>query len=89
MRQSSKKAAALILLLLITCLVFAFLVAGKFYISALVVGVVLLVEVYSLFHLMDLSQLYTVLFCLWFLVLGAIEYFVLRFIWRRWFSLAD
>ncbi|HHN8738366.1 DUF1158 family protein, partial [Pseudomonas aeruginosa] len=25
----------------------------------------------------------------WFLVLGAIEYFVLRFIWRRWFSLAD
>ncbi|HCS3332758.1 TPA: DUF1158 family protein, partial [Shigella flexneri] len=24
-----------------------------------------------------------------FLVLGAIEYFVLRFIWRRWFSLAD
>ncbi|EKF7450473.1 DUF1158 family protein, partial [Escherichia coli] len=21
--------------------------------------------------------------------LGAIEYFVLRFIWRRWFSLAD
>lgn len=41
------------------------------------------------FHLMDLSQLYTLLFCLWFLVLGAIEYFVLRFIWRRWFSLAD
>ena len=42
-----------------------------------------------MFHLMDLSQLYTLLFCLWFLVLGAIEYFVLRFIWRRWFSLAD
>ena len=41
------------------------------------------------FHLMDLSLLYTLLFCLWFLVLGAIEYFVLRFIWRRWFSLAD
>lgn len=56
MRQSSKKAAALILLLLITCLVFAFLVAGKFYISALVVGVVLLVEVYSLFHLMGKSE---------------------------------
>ena len=51
MRQSSKKAAALILLLLITCLVFAFLVAGKFYISALVVGMVLLIEAYSLFHL--------------------------------------
>ncbi|HHU8860773.1 TPA: DUF1158 family protein, partial [Escherichia coli] len=43
----------------------------------------------TMFHLMDLSQLYTLLFCLWFLVLGAIEYFVLRFIWRRWFSLAD
>lgn len=41
------------------------------------------------FQMMDLSQLYTLLFCLWFLVLGAIEYFVLRFIWRRWFSLAD
>ncbi|CTT36319.1 membrane protein YbdJ [Escherichia coli] len=43
----------------------------------------------TMFHLMDLSQLYTLLFCLWFLVLGAIEYFVLRFIWQRWFSLAD
>ncbi|WP_428996796.1 DUF1158 family protein [Pseudomonas aeruginosa] len=29
------------------------------------------------------------MFCLWFLVLGAIEYFFLRFICRRWFSLAD
>ncbi|MCP5634582.1 DUF1158 domain-containing protein, partial [Klebsiella pneumoniae] len=28
-------------------------------------------------------------FCLWFLVLGAIEFFILRFIWRRWFSLAS
>ena len=27
---------------------------------------------------MDLNQLYTVLFCLWFLALGAIEYLVLR-----------
>ncbi|MGE9627627.1 DUF1158 family protein, partial [Escherichia coli] len=24
-----------------------------------------------------------------FLLLGVIEYLVLRFIWRRWFSLAD
>ncbi|ENT6607476.1 DUF1158 family protein [Escherichia coli] len=39
--------------------------------------------------LQQCRQLYTLLFCLWFLVLGAIEYFVLRFIWRRWFSLAD
>ena len=28
--------------------------------------------------MMDLNQLYTVLFCLWFLALGAIEYLVLR-----------
>lgn len=56
MRQSSKKMAALILLLLITCLVFAFLVTGKFYISALVVGVVLLIEAYYLFHLMGKSE---------------------------------
>ena len=34
---------------------------------------------------MDLNQLYTVLFCLWFLALGAIEYLVLRWVWRRWF----
>ena len=38
------------------------------------------------FHMMDLNQLYTVLFCLWFLALGAIEYLVLRWVWRRWFS---
>ena len=30
------------------------------------------------FHMMDLNQLYTVLFCLWFLALGAIEYLVPR-----------
>ena len=35
--------------------------------------------------MMDLNQLYTVLFCLWFLALGAIEYLVLRWVWRRWF----
>ena len=38
-------------------------------------------------HMMDLNQLYTVLFCLRFLALGAIEYLVLRWVWRRWFSL--
>lgn len=37
-------------------------------------------------HLMDLNQLYTLMFCLWFLALGAVEYFVMRFIWRRWFA---
>ncbi|RPH26895.1 DUF1158 domain-containing protein [Buttiauxella warmboldiae] len=38
-------------------------------------------------HLLDMNQLYTLIFCLWFLALGAIEYFVIRFIWRRWFSI--
>lgn len=38
------------------------------------------------FHLMDLNQLYTLLFCIWFLLLGAIEFFALRFIWRRWLA---
>lgn len=39
------------------------------------------------FHLQDLNQLYTLIFCVWFLALGAIEYFVIRFIWKRWFSI--
>lgn len=47
-------------------------------------GLTLAQKLVTMFHLMDLSQLYTLLFCMWFLVLGAIEYFVLRFIWRRW-----
>ncbi|NIY47464.1 DUF1158 domain-containing protein [Cedecea colo] len=38
------------------------------------------------FHLLDLNQLYTIIFCVWFLLLGVIEYFVIRFVWRRWFS---
>nr|APO32761.1 Protein of unknown function (DUF1158) [uncultured bacterium]APO33147.1 Protein of unknown function (DUF1158) [uncultured bacterium] len=32
---------------------------------------------------------YTLIFCLWFLALGIVEYLVLRWVWRRWFSLAD
>ncbi|WP_199015811.1 DUF1158 domain-containing protein [Shimwellia pseudoproteus] len=38
------------------------------------------------FHLQDLNQLYTLIFCLWFLLLGCAEYLLIRFIWRRWFS---
>jgi len=38
------------------------------------------------FHLLDINQLYTIIFCVWFLLLGVIEYFVIRFVWRRWFS---
>ena len=52
-------------------------------------GLVVAQKLMSTFHLMDLNQLYTLLFCLWCLVLGAIEFFVLRFIWRRWFSRAS
>lgn len=51
-------------------------------------GLALAQKLVALFHLMDLNQLYTLVFCLWFILLGAIEFFVLRFIWRRWFSLA-
>lgn len=49
-------------------------------------GLVMAQKLMTTFHLMDLNQLYTIIFCLWFLVLGAIEFFILRFIWRRWLS---
>ncbi len=39
------------------------------------------------FHLVDLNQLYTLIFCIWFLLLGTLEYLVIRFIWKRWFSI--
>lgn len=52
-------------------------------------GLVVAQKLITVLHLVDLNQLYTILFCLWFLLLGAIEFFVLRFIWRRWFSLAS
>jgi len=51
-------------------------------------GLLLAQKLMTTFHMVDLNQLYTILFCLWFLVLGAVEFFVLRFIWRRWFSRA-
>ncbi|HKS34723.1 MAG TPA: DUF1158 domain-containing protein [Enterobacteriaceae bacterium] len=49
-------------------------------------GIVLAKKLVETLHLMDLNQLYTILFCLWFVMLGAIEFFVLRFVWRRWFA---
>ncbi len=52
-------------------------------------GLLLAQKLMTTFHMVDLNQLYTILFCLWFLLLGAIEFFVLRFIWRRWFSRAS
>ncbi|WP_075182502.1 DUF1158 family protein [Pantoea sp. 1.19] len=41
----------------------------------------------DLFHFSDLSQMYTLVFCLWFLLLGALEYTLIRFIWRRYFRI--
>ncbi len=38
------------------------------------------------FHLLDMTQLYIILYCLWFMLLGTVEFFVLRFIWKRWFA---
>jgi hypothetical protein len=46
-------------------------------------GPQLAVRLMSLFHFSDLNQLYTIVLCLWFLLLGTIEFFVLRFLWRR------
>ncbi len=37
----------------------------------------------SVLHIMDLNQLYTIVFGVWFLLLGAVEFFVIRFLWRR------
>jgi len=44
-------------------------------------------NIIATFHLQDLGQLYTIIFCAWFLFLGALEYLVIRFVWRRWFSI--
>ena len=77
--ESLMTAAGILLLAFLSCLL----------LPALSVGLVLAQKFVATFHLMDLNQFYTLLFCLWFLLLGVIEYFVLRFIWRRWFSLAD
>jgi Protein of unknown function (DUF1158). len=69
-------AAGILLMALLSCLL----------LPAPSLGVKLAQKGVETFHLMDLNQFYTLLFCLWFLVLGAIEYFTLRFIWRRWFA---
>ncbi|MGL4724772.1 MAG: DUF1158 domain-containing protein [Scandinavium sp.] len=49
-------------------------------------GLTVAQNIVTVFHLMDLNQLYTLLFCVWFLALGAIEFFVIRYVWRRWLS---
>lgn len=77
--ESLMTVAGILLLAFLSCLL----------LPAPSLGLVLAQKLVAIFHLMDLNQFYTLLFCLWFLLLGVIEYFVLRFIWRRWFSLAD
>lgn len=77
--ESLMTAAGILLMAFLSCLL----------LPAPSLGLVLAQKLVATFHLMDLNQLYTLLFCLWFLAIGAIEYLVLRFIWRRWFSLAE
>ncbi|MES3499169.1 DUF1158 domain-containing protein [Citrobacter portucalensis] len=77
--ESLMTVAGILLLAFLSCLL----------LPAPSLGLVLAQKLVAIFHLMDLNQFYTLLFCLWFLLLGGIEYLVLRFIWRRWFSLAD
>lgn len=56
MKQYSRKASGVVLLLLLTSLIFAFLVAGKFYISAFIAGIILLLETVYLLRLMERSD---------------------------------
>ena len=77
--ESLMTVAGILLLAFLSCLL----------LPAPSLGLVLAQKLVAIFHLMDLNQFYTLLFCLWFLLLGVIEYLVLRFIWRRWFSLAE
>lgn len=46
-------------------------------------GLTLARQLVERFHLSDISQLYTLVFCVWFLLLGAIEFYVIRFVYRR------
>lgn len=41
----------------------------------------------QLFHLNDINQLYTLIFCIWFLLLGAVEYYAIRFIYLRFIKI--
>jgi len=46
-------------------------------------GIELAKKLQESLHLMDVNQLYAIVFSLLFLLLGAIEFFVIRFLWRR------
>lgn len=49
-------------------------------------GLSLTHKLVAMLHLSDINQLYTLVFCVWFLLLGALEYWVLRFIYLRFFK---
>ena len=51
-------------------------------------GLGLAQSIMKVFHIMDLNQLYTIVFALWFLILGTAEYLLIRFIWRRFIASA-
>lgn len=76
--ESLMTAAGILLLAFLSCLL----------LPAPALGLTLAQTLVETFHFMDLNQLYTVLFCVWFLALGAVEYLAIRYVWRRWFSLA-
>lgn len=46
-------------------------------------GLALTRKLVEMFHLEDIGQLYTLVFCLWFLLLGAVEFYIVRFIYVR------
>lgn len=77
--ESLLTAGGILLMALLSCLL----------LPAPSLGLVLAKKLMTIFHMVDLNQLYTILFCVWFLLLGTLEYFILRFVWRRWFSLAS
>ena len=74
--ESLTTAGGILLMAFLSCLL----------LPAPLLGVALAQKLMGIFHLMNLSQLYTLLFCIWFLFLGAVEFFALRFIWRRWIA---
>ncbi|EKS7110305.1 DUF1158 domain-containing protein [Enterobacter ludwigii] len=77
--ESLLTAGGILLMALLSCLL----------LPAPSLGLVLAKKLMTIFHMVDLNQLYTILFCVWFLLLGALEFFILRFVWRRWFLLAS
>ncbi|MFP1528103.1 DUF1158 family protein [Escherichia coli] len=73
-------AAGILLMAFLSCLLLP---------PAPALGLTLAQKLVTTFHLMDLSQLYTLLFCLWFLVLVLLSILFCALIRRCWFSLAD